>query len=185
MKHPLLDEASKKMDKAIKAFGKELTRVRTGRATPALLDGIKVDYYGTQMPINQVASISTPESRQLIIQPWDVNALSGIEKAILKSGLGLTPSNDGKVIRVAIPPLSEERRKELMKLVNKMAEESRVAIRNIRRDVMERLRKMKKAKEISEDDMYRLQDELQRITDSHIEEVDEVREGKEKEIMEF
>lgn len=185
MKHPVLDEASKKMDKAIAAFEKELTRVRTGRATPALLDGLTVDYYGTQMPINQVASISVPESRQLVIQPWDANVLPELEKAILKSELGLTPNNDGKVIRVSIPPLTEERRKELVKLVNKMAEESRVAVRNVRRDYMEKFKKMKKDKEISEDEMFKLQDELQKITDSHIEKIDDIRSEKEKEIMEF
>ena len=185
MKHPVLDDASRKMDKAVKAYEKELTRVRTGRATPSLLDGITVDYYGSQMPINQVASISVPESRQLMVQPWDQNVLPEIEKAILKSELGLTPNNDGKVIRVSIPPLTEERRKELVKLVNKMAEEARVAVRNIRRDFMERLKKMKKDKEISEDEMYKLQDELQKITDKHIEAIDEVRSEKEKEIMEF
>ena len=185
MKHPVLDEASKKMDKTVKAFEKELTRVRTGRATPALLEGITVDYYGSQMPINQVASISVPESRQLLIQPWDQNVLSEIEKAILKSELGLTPNNDGKVVRVSIPPLTEERRKELVKLVGKMAEEARVAVRNVRRDFMERLKRMKKEKEISEDDMYKLQDELQKITDSHVESIDRVKGDKEKEIMEF
>ena len=185
MKHPVLDESSKKMDKAVNAYERELTRVRTGRATPALLDGIMVDYYGSQMPINQVASISVPESRQLVIQAWDQNVLPEIEKAILKSELGLTPNNDGKVVRVSIPPLTEERRKELVKLVNKMAEEARVAVRNVRRDHMERLKKMKKDKEISEDEMYRLQDELQKITDDHIETIDKIRADKEKEIMEF
>ncbi len=185
MKHPVLDDASRKMDKGVGAFEKELTRVRTGRATPALLDGIMVDYYGSQMPINQVASISVPESRMLLIQPWDANVLPELEKAILKSELGLTPTSDGKVIRVSIPPLTEERRKELVKLVNKMAEEARVAIRNVRRDYMERLKKMKKDKEISEDDMYKMQDELQKITDSHIKDIDKIREDKEKEIMEF
>lgn len=185
MKHPVLDESSKKMDKAVNAYERELTRVRTGRATPALLDGIMVDYYGSRMPINQVASISVPESRQLVIQAWDQNVLPEIEKAILKSELGLTPNNDGKVVRVSIPPLTEERRKELVKLVNKMAEEARVAVRNVRRDHMERLKKMKKDKEISEDEMYRLQDELQKITDDHIETIDKIRADKEKEIMEF
>ena len=185
MKHPVLDESSKKMDKAVNAYERELTRVRTGRATPALLDGIMVDYYGSQMPINQVASISVPESRQLVIQAWDQNVLPEIEKAILKSELGLTPNNDGKVVRVSIPPLTEERRKDLVKLVNKMAEEARVAVRSVRRDHMERLKKMKKDKEISEDEMYRLQDELQKITDDHIETIDKIRADKEKEIMEF
>ncbi len=181
----VLETASKKMDKAIEAFKKELDRVRTGRATPALLDGITVDYYGTLMPLNQVASISVPESRLLTIQPWDANILPDIEKAILKSELGLTPTNDGKIVRIAVPPLTEERRKDLVKLVKKMAEEARVAIRNIRRDAIEKLKAQKKNKEISEDDMYKLQDKVQEITDEHIKEVDKILSEKEKEILEF
>ncbi len=181
----VLETASKKMDKAIEAFKKELDRVRTGRATPALLDGITVDYYGTPMPLNQVASISVPESRLLTIQPWDANILPDIEKAILKSELGLTPTNDGKIVRIAVPPLTEERRKDLVKLVKKMAEEARVAIRNVRRDAIEKLKSQKKNKEISEDDMYKLQDKVQEITDEHIKEVDKILSEKEKEILEF
>jgi len=144
-----------------------------------------VDYYGTSMPLAQVASVAAPESRLLTIQPWDANILGDIEKAILKSELGLNPNSDGKIIRVNIPPLTEERRRELVKLVKKMAEDSRVAVRNIRRDAIERLKAQKKNKEISEDDMFRLQDEAQKITDKHIKQIEEVVAEKEKEIMEF
>ena len=185
MKHAALDSANTRMDKAVAAFERELSRVRTGRASAALLDGIKVDYYGSQMPVNQVASVAVPESRLLTIQPWDTNILPEIEKAILKSELGLTPSNDGKIIRVNVPPLTEERRKDLVKLVRKMAEESRVAIRNIRRDAIEHLKASKKEKEISEDQMFRLQDEAQKATDEHIKGIEELLQAKEKEIMEF
>ncbi len=181
----VLDTASKKMDKAIDSFRKDLDRVRTGRATPALLDGITVDYYGSSMPLNQVASISVPESRLLTIQPWDANILPDIEKAVLKSELGLTPANDGKIIRISVPPLTEERRKDLVKLVKKMAEEARVAIRNVRRDAIEKLKAQKKNKELSEDEMYKLQDKVQEITDEHIKEVDKILSEKEKEILEF
>ncbi len=181
----VLDTASKKMDKAIDSFRKDLDRVRTGRATPALLDGITVDYYGSSMPLNQVASISVPESRLLTIQPWDANILPDIEKAVLKSELGLTPANDGKIIRISVPPLTEERRKDLVKLVKKMAEEARVAIRNVRRDAIEKLKAKKKNKELSEDEMYKLQDKVQEITDEHIKEVDKILSEKEKEILEF
>ncbi len=181
----VLDTAGKKMDKAIEAFQRELDRVRTGRATPALLDGITVDYYGTPMPLNQVASVSVPESRLLTIQPWDANILPDIEKAVLKSELGLTPTNDGKIIRIAVPPLTEERRKDLVKLVKKMAEEARVAVRNVRRDAIEKLKAQKKNKEISEDEMYKLQDKVQEITDEHIKEIDKILAEKEKEILEF
>ena len=144
-----------------------------------------MDYYGTSMPLNQVASISVPESRLIQIQPWDANVLPEIEKAIMRSELGLNPTNDGKMIRVSVPPLTEERRKDLVKLVKKMAEECRVAIRNIRRDAIERFKTMKKDKEISEDQFFKLQDEVQKITDDHIKKVDEILEKKEKEIMEF
>ena len=185
MSNPVLKEADQKMDKAIEAFRKELAHVRTGRASAALLDGVMVDYYGTSMPINQVASVSVPESRLLTVQPWDANILGELEKAILKSDLGLTPSNDGKIIRVSVPPLTEERRKELVKLVKKMAEDCRVAVRNVRRDAIEKLKAQKKAKEISEDDMFRQQDEVQKLTDNHVKEVEKILEEKEKEIMEF
>ncbi len=185
MKKTVIKEASGKMDKAIGAFDRDLSRVRTGRASAALLEGINVDYYGTFMPLNQVASVAIPESRLLTIQPWDIKILVDIEKAILKSDLGLTPSNDGKIIRVNVPPLTEERRKELVKLVKKMAEDCRVAIRNVRREAIERLKSRKKAKEISEDDLFRLQDEIQKVTDDHIKKVEGIVADKEKEILEF
>ena len=185
MKKTVIEEASGKMDKAIGAFERDLSRVRTGRASAALLEGINVDYYGTFMPLNQVASVAIPESRLLSIQPWDIKILVEIEKAILKSDLGLTPSNDGKIIRVNVPPLTEERRKELVKLVKKMAEDCRVAIRNVRREAIERLKGREKAKEISEDDLFRLQDEVQKVTDDHIKKVEGIVADKEKEILEF
>ncbi|NDY43128.1 ribosome recycling factor [Dissulfurirhabdus thermomarina] len=185
MKDEVLSDSERRMEKATSAFEKDLAKVRTGRATPALLEGIAVDYYGSSMPINQVASVSVPESRLLVVQPWDVNVLGEIEKAILRSELGLTPNNDGKVIRVSVPPLTEERRKDLVKLVRKMAEEARVAVRNIRRDAIERLKRRKKEKEISEDDMFRLQDEIQKLTDAFVKRVDEILAAKEKEILEF
>ncbi len=185
MANEVVKTAKAKMEKAIKALEKEFAHVRTGRATPALLDGIKVSYYGSEMPLDQVATISVPEARTIAIQPWDVNVLPEIEKAILASELGLTPTNDGKIIRVAVPPLTEERRKELVKLVKKMGEEAKVAIRNIRRDANEKLKKQKKAKEISEDEQFRLQDEVQKLTDSFTKQVDQVVGDKEKEILEF
>lgn len=174
-----------KMDKAIEAFQRDLTRIRTGRAAPAILDGIKVDYHGTLMPLNQLATIAAPESRLLTIQPWDGGALALIEKAILKSELGLTPNSDGKIIRVNIPPLTEQRRKELVKMVKKMAEECKVAVRNIRRDMIERLKGQKKDKGLAEDAFFKLQDEIQKITDGHIKKIDEVLAAKEKEVLEF
>jgi ribosome recycling factor len=185
MKDAVLGDARNKMEKAIEAFRRDLSRVRTGRASAALLEGIKVDYYGTAMPLNQVASIAVPESRLLTVQPWDVNILGEIEKAILKSELGLTPSNDGKLIRVSIPPLTEQRRKELVKLVKKMAEECKVAVRNIRREAIERLKDDKKDKKISEDDLFRRQDQAQKITDEFVQKADSVLAEKEKEILEF
>jgi ribosome recycling factor len=185
MKKAWIQEANAKMDKAIAAFERDLARVRTGRASAALLQGINVDYYGTFMPLNQVASIAVPESRLLSIQPWDINILKDIERAILKSDLGLTPSNDGKIIRVNVPPLTEERRKELVKVVKKMSEDCRVAIRNVRREAIEFLKNRKKEKEISEDDLFKLQDEVQKITDDHIMKIEGIISDKEKEILEF
>ena len=182
MANEVVKSAKERMEKAVKALEKELSHVRTGRATPALLDGIKVSYYGSEMPLNQVATISVPEARTMAIQPWDVNVLPEIEKAILASELGLTPTNDGKIIRVAVPPLTEERRKELVKLVKKMGEEAKVAIRNVRRDANERLKRQKKEKEISEDQQHRLQDEVQKLTDTYVKQVDEVVAEKEKEL---
>ncbi len=181
----IYDETRESMDKAIVALKKELKRLRTGRASLSILDGIKVDYYGTMTPLNQMASLAVPESRLITIQPWDVSVIKEIEKAVLKSDLGLTPSNDGKIIRIAIPPLTEDRRKELVKIVHKMCEEHKVSVRNIRRDSNDLLKTMKKDGEISEDDGFKAQDEVQKITDEQIKLIDECYKQKEKEILEF
>jgi ribosome recycling factor len=173
-----------KMGKSIETLKKDLKRVRTGRASASLLDGIRVDYYGTITPLAQMASVAVPESRMLTIQPWDVSAIKDIEKAIMKSDLGLTPANDGKIIRINIPPLNEQRRKELVKVVNKTCEEYRVALRNIRRDSNEVLKGLKKDSKISEDDARKAQDKIQKITDEHIRQVDDIYKEKEKEILE-
>lgn len=180
-----LQETRERMGKTIADLQNELKRVRTGRASLSLLDGIRVDYYGTQTPLNQMASLSVPESRLIVIQPWDVSAIKEIEKAILKSDLGLTPSSDGKLIRIAIPPLTEERRKELVKVVSKMCEEHKIAVRNIRRDANELLKGFKKDGDISEDDAFKGQDQVQKVTDQFIAKVDEIYTSKEKEILEF
>ncbi len=180
-----LQETKDRMGKTITDLKNELKRVRTGRASLSLLDGIRVDYYGTQTPLNQMASLSVPESRLIVIQPWDVSAIKEIEKAILKSDLGLTPSSDGKLIRIAIPPLTEERRKELVKVVSKMCEEHKIAVRNIRRDSNELLKGFKKDGDISEDDAYKAQDSVQKVTDEYINRIDEIYKDKEKEILEF
>ena len=172
------------MEGAIDALKKEFGSVRTGRASLSLLDGIMVDYYGTLTPLQQLASLSVPESRQIAIQPWEQRIIPEIEKAIMKSDLGLTPSNDGKFIRIGIPTLTEERRKQLVKVVRKRAEEGKVAIRNIRRDTNEELKKLEKEKHLSEDDAKKSHDEIQKLTDSHIAKVDEVLKHKENEIME-
>ena len=178
-------ETRDKMEKALEALKKDLSRVRTGRATPAILDGIRVVYYGSPVPLNQVASVAVPDSRQITIQPWDLKAIGDIEKAILKSELGLTPINDGKIIRINIPSLTEERRRDLVKVTKKMAEEARVVSRNIRREANEALKSLKKDKAISEDDLFKAQDEVQKITKETIERVDKIGEEKEKEIMQF
>ena len=177
-------ETSDKMEKSVIAFKKELSKIRTGRASLAILDGIFVDAYGSSMPLNQVGSITIPESRMIVIQPWDPQMLPAIEKAILKSDIGLNPIGDGKVIRLNIPQLTEERRKDLVKSVRKIAEEFRVAIRNIRREAIEVLKKQKKDKEISEDELFKFQDETQSETDLYIKQIDEVTTHKEKEVME-
>ncbi len=178
-------ETKDRMGKSITALKNELKRIRTGRASLSLLDGVRADYYGTPTPLNQMASLSVPESRLITIQPWDVSAIKEIEKAILKSDLGLTPSSDGKIIRITVPPLTEERRKELVKLVNKTCEEYKVAIRNIRRDSNDFLKGMKKEGEISEDDAYKAQEEIQKITDDYVQKIDDLYKEKEKEILEF
>ena len=180
-----LQESRDRMSKTIAALENELKRIRTGRASASLLDGIKIDYYGTPTPLSQTATISVPESRLITIQPWDATIIKDIEKAILKSDIGLTPSNDGKLIRIAVPPLSEERRKELVKLVHKSCEEYKVAVRNIRRDANELIKGFKKDGDVSEDDAFKAQDRVQKITDEYILKIDEVYKAKEKEILEF
>lgn len=173
-----------RMKKTISSLKDEFNGVRTGRASPALLDKIRVDYYGQKTPISQVATISVPEARLIVIQPWDRTLFSEIEKAILRSELALNPSNDGKVIRIAIPPLTEQRRKELAKTAKAIAEQSRVAIRNIRRDGLEDLKKLQSSDHIPEDQLKKEEEELQKLTDSYISQISKVLEEKEKEIME-
>jgi len=179
------EETKDRMGKTIVALKNELKRVRTGRASLSLLDGIRVDYYGTLTPLSQMASLSVPESRLIAIQPWDISVIKEIEKAILKSDLGLTPSNDGKMIRISIPPLTEQRRKELVKVVQKICEEHKVAVRNVRRESNELLKGFKKDGDISEDEAFKAQDQVQKITDEYIKNIDEVNKEKEKEILEF
>ena len=179
----VLSDASTRMGKTIEALRKDLASVRTGRATPTLVENIKVDYYGTPTPLKQMATISAPEARLLVIQPWDNTTIGEIKKAILKSELGLNPSSDGNVIRLAIPPLSEERRRELVKAVHKKAEEGRIALRNIRRDALEMLRALEKEKEISQDEQKRAQERLQEITDSFIDKAGELAQAKEAELL--
>ena len=176
-------DAKERMEKAIETVRSEFARLRTGKATPALLDGIKIDYYGSPMPIKQIANVSAPEPRLLVVQPWERNLLPEIERAIIKSDLGLNPSNDGIVIRIPIPQLSEERRRDLVKIAKKGAEEGRVAVRNIRRDVNDRLKKAEKAGEISEDLSRNAQEDVQKLTDDFVKKIDELLELKEKEIL--
>ncbi|MDJ0985088.1 MAG: ribosome recycling factor [Desulfobacterales bacterium] len=181
----IYQETNESMGKSVEALSRELKRVRTGRASLSILDGIKVDYYGSLTPLNQMATLAVPESRLITIQPWDVSVIKDIEKALLKSDLGLTPANDGKLIRISIPPLTEERRKELVKVVHKMAEDYKVSVRNARRDANELIKSLKKDGDISEDDAFKSQDEVQKITDAHIKSIDECCQEKEKEILEF
>ncbi len=181
----ILSETKDKMGKSINALTNELKRVRTGRASLSLLDSVKVDYYGTLTSLNQMASLSIPESSLINIQPWDATMIKEIEKGILKANLGLTPSSDGKIIRVSIPPLTEERRKEIVKQVNKISEDYKVAVRNIRRDSNEMLKSLKKDGDISEDDSFSAQDRVQKITDENINQIDGINKDKEKEILEF
>ncbi len=173
------------MKNAVEALRREFSRVRTGKATPALLEGIRVDYYGASTPLNQVANLAAPDGRLLTITPWDASLLPDIEKAIIKSDLGLTPGNDGKIIRIAIPPLTEERRKELVRQVKRMAEDGRVGLRQQRRDANDILKEMEKEKDISEDEQHRGQDKVQKITDDYVKKVEELLDAKEKEIMEI
>jgi ribosome recycling factor len=173
------------MRKSVDALQDDLMSIRTGRASPALVEKLPVEYYGTITPLNQMASIAAPEPRLLVIRPWDPSALADIERAILKSDLGLTPMNDGKLIRLSIPRLTEERRRELVKVVSKRVEEARIAIRNLRRDALQDLREFEKEKMISEDDFYRGKDEVQDLTDEFIKEIDEIGQRKETEVMEI
>ena len=176
-----LAEASTKMDKAVAVFKEDLAAIRTGRASPALVQKLEVDYYGAQVPLNQLASFSVPEPRLLVIQPFDRNAIAAIEKAILGSDLGITPSNDGQIIRLAFPPLTEERRKELIKLVHHRAEEAR----SVRRHDKEALERLEREGTISEDELRRAEKELQRLTDQHVAEIDEIQRHKEQELREI
>jgi ribosome recycling factor len=185
MKDEVLTETRHKMDKVLDSLARDLSRVRTGRASVALLEGIKVDCYGTSMPLPQVASLAAPEPRLLTVQPWDSTVLSDIEKAILKSDLGLTPMNDGKIIRLPIPALTTERRKDLVKMVKKMEEEGKVALRNVRREANEDFKEMKKEKLLSEDESHRGQEEVQKVTDDYIKKLEAQAAEKEKEIMSF
>ncbi|HLR01575.1 MAG TPA: ribosome recycling factor [Virgibacillus sp.] len=179
-----IKEMQEKMKQAVQAFSKSLATVRAGRANPSLLDGVHVDYYGAYTPLNQLASVSAPEARLLVITPFDKSAIGEIEKAIQKADLGLSPSSDGNVVRINIPTLTEERRKDLVKVIGKYAEEARVQIRNIRRDANDQLKKMEKGSEITEDDLRSLQDDVQSNTDKYVGEVDNMVDTKEKEIME-
>ncbi|MCJ1907242.1 ribosome recycling factor [Planococcus ruber] len=180
----VLNDTKTKMENAIQAFSRELSSIRAGRANPSILNKLTVDYYGAPTPINQVAGISVPEARLIVIQPYDKTVMGDIEKAIMKSDLGLSPSNDGTVIRLAIPALTEERRKDLVKQVKKEAEDAKVGIRNIRRDANDDLKKLEKKSEITEDDLRSYSDDVQKLTDSYIAKIDEVAKDKEKEILE-
>ena len=180
----LVKDTSARMERSIEAFRKELGKVRTGRASFSLLDGVKVDYYGTPTPLQQVGTLSVPESRLITVTPWDTKMIGPIEKAIQGSGLGLHPSSDGKTVRIPIPPLREERRRELAKVVRKMAEDARVAVRNVRREAIEKLKDREKKKEISEDVVKRGQERIQKETDAHVKKIDEILKSKEQEILE-
>lgn len=177
-------DAETLMQKAIDSLIREFAGVRTGRASVNLLDGITLEYYGSQMPLNQVATLSVPESSLIVIQPWDISVIKTIEKAILRSDLGITPSNDGKVIRLAIPPLTEERRKQLAKMIKKKAEEKKIAVRQARREANDMLKSLEKEKDITEDELHKGQDQVQKITDTFIQEVDDITAKKEQEILE-
>jgi len=181
----VIKDAKARMDKSIEAFRSEISKIRTGKATTALLNGIKVDYYGNPSPLNQVANVSVLDVHTLSITPWDKNMIGEIDKAILTADLGLNPLNDGTNIKVPIPPLTEERRKELVKLSKKFGEDSKIAIRNIRRDCNEKLKKLEKAKELSEDLRHDAEEDVQKVTDNHIKTIDGMIERKEKEIMEI
>ena len=176
-------ELEEKMEKAINNYAEKLSEIRAGRANPAILNKVRIDYYGTPTPINQVAGISVPEARLIVIQPWDVSVLKEIEKAILTSDIGINPNNDGKVIRLTFPELNEERRKELVKEVKKMAEEAKIAVRAVRRDGIEKAKTEQKDGELTEDELKQAENDIQKLTDKNIEEIDKILENKEKEVM--
>jgi len=180
-----ISKARQQMDKSIEVLQKDFSKVRTGRASVTLLDGVRVDYYGTPTPLNQLATLAIPEARQITIQPWDQSILKELEKSIQKADLGFTPSNDGKILRINIPPLTEDRRKDLAKQVKKMAEAAKVAIRNHRRDINDELKTIKNDKKITEDAFFKSQDEVQKVTDEYIKKCDDLSSQKEKEILEF
>lgn len=180
----IISEAGEKMDKSVSALKKDLQKIRTGRASLNLLDDVRVDYYNTPTPLNQIASLSVPESRLITIQPWDASAIKEIEKAIMKSNLGLTPSSDGKIIRITIPPLTEDRRKDIVKQVNKVCEDYRIAVRNVRREANDSLKTLKKDGDASEDDVAKALDKVQKLTDEHVAKIDDMFKDKEKEILE-
>lgn len=179
----VIKDAKNKMDKSLEAFRNEIAKIRTGKATTALLDGIKIEYYGSMSPLNQVANVTVLDAHTLSITPWDKSVIGAIEKAIMTADLGLNPINDGTNIKVPIPPLTEERRKELVKLVKKFGEDAKIALRNVRRDANDHLKKMEKNKEITEDQLKDLEKEVQKVTDEHIARVDEMIKHKEEEIM--
>lgn len=183
--NPIVKDADYRMGKSVEAYRNEIAKVRTGKATTALLDGIKVEYYGTPTPLNQVANVTVLDAHTLSITPWDKSVIHEIDKALTSADIGLNPVNDGTNIKVPIPPLTEERRKELVKLVKKYAEEAKIAIRNIRRDANDHLKKSEKEKEISEDELKHFEKEVQDLTDKHIKEIDEITKHKEDEIMEI
>ena len=179
----VLTDADSRMNKSVEVLNRDLTSLRTGRATPALLENLTVDYYGVPTPLNQIAAVSAPEASLLIVQPWDRQALKDIERSLQKSEMGFNPSNDGTVIRVPIPPLSQDRRKEMVRVLKKKIEDGKVAVRNVRRDALEQLRSMERNKQLSQDDNRRAQDRLQKTTDACISLIDQVSAGKEAEIM--
>lgn len=184
MTKDVIKNMSAHMDKTIEALRKEYQKVRTGRASTSLLDDLRVDYYGTPTPISQLATLAVPEPRTITLQPWEAKIIPAIEKAILNANLGLTPSNDGRVIRLNLPPLTEERRREIVKQLRKLAEDAKVAVRNIRRDTNDELKKLEKDKKITEDDLKRAEKEVQDVTNGHVTKIDEVLVHKEKEVME-
>lgn len=181
--HAVIDDGQKRMTGALSSLSKEFSRLRTGRASVTLIEPLMADYYGNPTPVGQIASLSTPDARTITIQPWDKAAFGAVEKAILKSDLGLNPVNDGKLIRISIPPLTEERRKELVKIAKKFTEEAKVAVRNVRRDLNEVLKKLQKDKDITEDEQRKLEAEVQKLTDDTIKKCDESFSAKEKEIL--